>query len=211
MARAAGMRKLRCVTLDLISLRSLLLSLFLLLGVLAGYALAGQTAAEGSDELRRYLDACLAQSAALPLSAGTVLRTVFCYYRAAVLAFLLGFSLIGVVGVPLLFAAQGLVLSFSLFTFAAAIGREAFLLLPALFALRLAFVLPCTFLLGTAAWDKARSLASLSFGGGKRIRPVVYGSAYWYRFFACCVCLLIGSALELLLVPPLLAHLQGIL
>lgn len=211
MTGAVKTRKLRYVTFDGASLRSLLLAQFLFLGILAGYGTAARCSAGGAEDLRRYLDSYLASSSAAALTVGTVLRTFFCFFRAPVLAFLLGFALLGVVGVPLLFAAQGFVLSFSLFTFAAALGRESFLLLPALFALRLAFVLPCTFLLGTAAWDKARSLAGCTFGGGKRIRPIVYGGAYWYRFFVCCVCLLTGSVLELLLVPVLLARVQQIL
>ncbi len=206
-----GTRKLRCTLLNSVPLRSLLLSLFLLLGIVAGFLTSGRYSVSGADELRCYLDTYLAHSAAATISVGTVLRTVFCFFRAPLLAFLLGFALIGVVGVPLLFAAQGFVLSFSLFTFSAAIGRDAFLLLPTLFLLRLAVVLPCTFLLGTTAWDKARMLASCSLGAGKRVRPVIYGRAYWYRFLVCCVCLLIGSVLELLLVPTLLTHLGLIL
>ena len=115
------------------------------------------------------------------------------------------FSSIGVVALPILFAAQGFLISFSLFSFAAVLGRDGFLLLFALFAIRLLFVLPCTFLLGTTAFEKARALALFSFGSGRRARPVVYGAAYWYRFAVCCVCLLLGSALELWLVPLFLA------
>ena len=85
-------------------------------------------------------------------------------------------------------------------------GRDSFVLLLALFAIRLLFVLPCTFLLGTAALDKSRALAVLSLGGGRRVRPVAYGAEYWYRFAVCCVCLLIGAALELWLVPLLLTR-----
>ena len=121
------------------------------------------------------------------------------------LAFLLGFASIGLAALPLLLAAQGFLVSFSMFSFAAALGRESFVILPRLFAIRLLFVLPCTFLLGTAAFEKSRALALLSFGGGKRARPVAYGAAYWYRFAVCCVCLFIGSVLELWLVPRLLA------
>ena len=210
MTGAAGTRRLRCMTLDIVSLRSLLLAAFLLFGIFLGYAAADRETAGGAAELRRYLDGYLAQISADSLTAGTALRTAFCFFRAPVLAFLLGFSLVGVVALPLLLTAQGFVLSFSLFTFASALGREGFPLLAALFAIRLAFVVPCTFLLGTEAWGKAHSLAALSFGGGKRVRPVVYGGAYWYRFFACCVCLLIGSVSELLFVPALLARLRDI-
>ena len=205
MTGAARARKLRYVTVGIVPLRALLLALFLLLGVLAGYVLAGRCAEETGGELRRYLEAYLASRAPAALTFETAARTLACFMRASVMAFLLGFASIGMLGLPLLFAAQGLTLSFSLFSFAAAMGREGFALLPALFLIRLLFVLPCTFLLGTAALDKSRALALLSLGGGKRVRPVVYGAAYWYRFAVCCVCLLIGSALELWLVPLFLS------
>ena len=206
MTGAAKARKLRYVTVDIVPLRSLLLALFLVLGILAGYILSGRWSGETDGELRRYLESYLAVTARPPVTATAAAQTLICFLRAPVLAFLLGFASIGVVGIPLLFAAQGFVLSFSLFSFAGAMGRGSFALLLALFAIRLLFVLPCTFLLGTAALDKSRALAVLSLGGGKRVRPVVYGAAYWYRFAACCVCLLIGSALELWLVPLFLAR-----
>ena len=95
---------------------------------------------------------------------------------------------------------------FSMFSFAAALGREGFALLIALFALRLLFVLPGTFLTAGAAMDKARLLFALSLGRGKRAAPVLYGADYWYRFAVTCVCLLIGSALELWLTPLLLTR-----
>lgn len=65
-------------------------------------------------------------------------------------------------------------------------------------------VLPCTLLLGNASLDKSRVLLSLSLGGGGRGRAVSYGSAYWYRFGICCVCLLFAALLELWLVPQFL-------
>ena len=61
-----------------------------------------------------------------------------------------------------------------------------------------------TLLLGNASLDKSRALLSLSLGGGGRGRAVSYGSAYWYRFGICCVCLLFAALLELWLVPQFL-------
>ncbi len=198
MTPAAKTRKLRHVTVEVIPLRSLLLALFLLLGVLSGYAVSGRYAACG-DELRVYFDECVARSAAPDLNVETVVRTLVCYFRASLAAFLLGFSSVGVLCLPLLFAAQGFVLSFSLFSFAEAIGRGGFFLLGALFATRMLFVLPCTFLLGVAAME--RSWALLSLVGGKRVQIAPAG---FYRFTVCCVCLLLGCVLELWLVPLVL-------
>lgn len=190
-------RKPRHVTADALPLRSLLLAFFLLLGVLAGFV-ASERCGVGDGELRAYFDACL-RSAASPLDWATVARTLACYFRASVAAFLLGFSPLGVACLPLLLAAQGFVLSFSLFSFARALGRSGFLLLAALFAIRLLFVPPCTLALGDAAMERSWALCSLVFG--RRGRSVTAGL---YRFAVCCVCLLLGCVLELWLVPLLL-------
>lgn len=206
MTAPARARALRYVTADFLPLRSLLLALFLTLGILGGYAVSARCEAETLSELRRYFEGYLTLTADRSLTVETIAQTLLCFFRAPVLAFLFGFASIGVVALPALFAAQGFVLSFSLFSFAAAMGRQSFILLPALFAIRLLCVLPCTFLLGTAAFDKSRSLAALSLGSGKRVRPLVYAADHWYRFAVCCVCLLIGSALELWLVPLFLAR-----
>ena len=188
-------RKLRYVTVDIVPLRSLVLALFLVSGVLTGYAAALRCSAGTADELRQMLDAF--RSSDLPGSDMTAaMRTAVCYFRAPLLAFLLGFASIGVIALPMLLTAQGFVLSFSLFSFAEAVGRDGFALLPALFGLRLLFVVPCTFTLGVAALERSWALWSLLCG--RRARPVSPGL---YRFAVCCVCLLLGCVLELWLVP----------
>lgn len=209
MTGLARARKLRYVTVDVLPLRSLLLALFLVLGIFVGYLFSARCGAQTAEELRRYFDGYLFLAAGRSFSLETAAETLICFFRAPAAAFLLGFASIGVLLLPVLFAAQGFVLSFSLFCFAATLGRERFWLLPALFAIRLVFVLPCTMTLGAAAFEKSRGLAMFSLGGGKRVRPVTYGAEYWYRFGICCVCLLIGSVLELWLVPRFLAMAAG--
>lgn len=193
----AKTRKLRSVTVDMVPLRLLMLALFLLLGVLLGYFCSARCDANEGGALEAFFDAYLAQSASPQLTLGLVCRTLFCYGRACLLAFLFGFSSIGVLCLPALFAAQGFVLSFSLFSFAQALGREAFPALAALFAIRLLLVLPCTLTVGSAAWERSWALAMLALGQ----RRSFAAPALCYRFLVCCVILLTGCALELWLVP----------
>ncbi|MBO4915783.1 MAG: hypothetical protein J5449_11335 [Oscillospiraceae bacterium] len=201
----ARARKLRYVTVDILPLRSLLLALFLVSGILAGYTVSGRLAFETDTELRQYLSGYLAAASDSSLDAEFVLRTITCFFRSPALAFLLGFASIGIIAIPLLLAAQGFVFSFSLFSFASAMGREGLSTVAALFAVRMLVVLPCTFILAVAAAEKSYALALLSLGKGKRASQVSFGSAYWYRFACCCVCLAVGSALELWLTPLLLS------
>lgn len=200
-------KRIRFDSYDRPPLTMLLLSALLVLGVFCGYVFAGNCAVETDGELKRYFDGYFLLASQTGLSAAAVLRTLLCFFRAPLLAFLIGFSSIGVVLIPLLCGLEGFLFSFSLFSFAAALGKESFLLLVALFVLRMFFVLPCTLILSVSALDQARSLALFSIGSGKRVRPVCYGTDDWYRFGICCVCLLIGSVLELWLVPQFLSAL----
>mgnify|MGYP000349257935 CR=1 FL=1 len=111
-----------------------------------------------------------------------------------------------------LFPMAGIAVSVFTFAFGLAMAKSPgvffFLggiwLLLALFGVRLLAVLPCTLLLGSASIDRSLILLSLSFSGGGRGRAVSYGSAYWYRFGICCVCLFVAALLELWLVPQFL-------
>ena len=197
-------RRLHCVTVELLPLRMTLLAAFLVLGILAGYLLSGRCRAETGEELAGYLDRYLARAGQEALTWETVGQTLWCYFRASVCAFLLGFSPIGVAGLPLLCAAQGLVLSFSLFCFAGVLGREGFLALLALFGVRVCVVLPCTLLLSAAALERAYAMARMTLGG-KRAQRLSAGGGYYVRFAFCCVCLFFGATAELWLVPRLLA------
>ena len=73
-------------TADAVSMRALLLALFLLLGVLAGFGASLRFAPAG-DDLRAYIDAQVTRGASSPLSAGTAARTLACYLRASLAAF----------------------------------------------------------------------------------------------------------------------------
>ena len=74
----------------------------------------------------------------------SVLSAAAAYLRYPLLAFLFGLSAAGVALIPLLCAAQGFFLSFSVCCFAAALGRDGVLLALAALGLRCLFVLPCT-------------------------------------------------------------------
>lgn len=198
--------RVSCVSLQKVPAASLALAAFFLLGVFLGRSLAVRCAETMGAELRRYLDGYMALHAAGGFSAAAAWKTALCFFRAPVLVFILGFASLGVALIPCVCAAQGFLFSFSLFCFAAGLGEDGFFLLLALFAVRLLIVLPCTLILGGAAWEASCSLAALSFGRGKRTKAVAYGGC-WPRFGVSCVCLCFGAALELWLVPQVLTRL----
>ena len=179
--------------------RLVLLALFFFAGVLLGQVLASRVSAETGEELRQYLQGYMRLEGGS--STRTAVATAVVYFRYPVLAFLLGFSSIGVVLLPLTTAACGFFFSFSVCCFTATFGGGGVLLSLAVFGLRCLVTLPCYFLVASASWGAAVGLASGSVGSGRTGAPVVYGAAYWKRLGMCCLALLGGVCLDLMISP----------
>ena len=184
--------------------RLLLLALFFLAGIFLGQVLSGRVPDATGDELRRYLEDYMQLGGGGAPTARTVLSALVIYFRYPLMAFLLGFASIGVVLLPGVTAAYGFFLSFSVCCFTASFGADGVLLALAVLGLRCAVTLPCYFLLAASSWGTAAGLAAVSFGSGRRTAPVVYGRACWVRLGACCLALLAGACVDLLLSPVLL-------
>lgn len=181
--------------------RLLLLALFFLAGVVLGQVLAGRVPGATGDELRQYLADYVRLGGSGGVSSGTALSALVIYFRYPLLAFLLGFASIGAVLLPCTAAAFGFFLSFSVCCFTAAFGADGVLLALAVFGLRCAVTLPVFFLLAVPAWGTSASLASLSFGRGRRAAPVTYGSRWWLRGAVCAAVLLAGVCVDLFVSP----------
>ena len=182
--------------------RLLTLCAFFAVGIVAGQvAQHAVTGGELADYLRSYAGMVAENGAAQ----ASLLRVAAAYLREPAIIFLLGSCSFGAVAIPLVCAWQGFTLSFAVACFAGSLGQEGVLLSLAAFGLRSVVVLPCTLLLGSAAWETSRGLAALSVGGGKRAKGVTYGKRYWSRFGSACVCLFFGAALELWFIPRILS------
>lgn len=184
--------------------RLLLLALFFLGGILLGQVLSGRVPDATGDELGRYLTDYLCLDDGTGRTASAALSAAVIYFRYPLLAFLLGFTSLGLLLLPCVTAAYGFFLSFSVCCFTAAFGADGVLLALAVFGLRCAVTLPCYLLLAVSSWGTSAALASLSFGKGRRAAPVIYGRSCWLRCGCVMAVLLAGMCLDLFLSPWLL-------
>lgn len=184
--------------------RLVLLALCFLGGVLLGQVLSGRVPDATGEELGRYLTDYLRLDGGTERTAAAALSAAVIYFRYPLLAFLLGFTSLGVLLLPCVTTAYGFFLSFSVCCFTAAFGADGVLLALAVFGLRCAVTLPCYLLLAAPAWGTSAALASLSFGKGRRAAPVVYGRSCWVRFGVVMAALLMGMCVDLFLSPWLL-------
>ena len=113
----------------------ILLSLCFFIGILSGHIISRSVSADSSAELYRYLSDFFQVNLHYAAS-DSFLSALLLYYRYPILAFLFGFSSIGVIGLPLLSAAFGFFSSFSAGCFVLTFGKSGVLLALAAFGFR---------------------------------------------------------------------------
>jgi len=175
-------------------------SFLFLLGIGIGYLTAGQVTGSQRQELSEYLYTYM-RSAASAQSA-PVLRVLFAYFRGPVALLLAGFFAGAVWLVPLLILGQGMLLSFSVFCFAAALGRSGLLCAFVAFGIRCLFVLPCSFFLAAQVWSASERIKL----GDRTKRSLSPSPSIMFTIFICSLILLIGCVIEISLAPRLYAQ-----
>lgn len=185
-------------------IRLLLLAGFFFAGAVLGQVLSKKIPVSTADELKRYLKDYFLLSDKGNFSTKSFLSSLLLYFRYPLLAFLLGFASVGVFLLPAVSVAFGFFLSFSVCCFTAVFGGEGVLLALAVFGLRCFMTLPSFFLIAVPSFQNSTALAVISFGRGKRVQPVRYGSNWWLRGAIVAAVLTAGALMETLITPQLL-------
>ena len=169
-----------------------LLCLFFAAGILAGFLARRIVKSDDLSALGSYVSSYASLTVQQPAD---IISVLWAYLRYPAAAFLLGFTAWGVMLLPLLCTAQGFFLSFSVYCFAASLGRSGVTLALAALGIRCLFVLPCLLAIAAAsfagAWRRADKQKP-----EKRDRR---------RLLFCVFVLLTGTVAECALVPKLFA------
>ncbi len=202
MRRHSVLRMIRMKKPDGKTVTLLILAVLFLLGGLAGDLYSRNCDEAVRASFHEYLvDYCLLydrNGVNTPL-----FRCVVLYFGYICIAFLLGFSSLGVVLTPVLSAAFGFSSFYIVSCFAQTFGGSGVFLAAALIAVRLLFTMPSFFLVASESLPLSLRLAVLTAGRGKRIEPVFYNSRYFIIFVICLAILCVGVCCERLLTPLL--------
>ena len=168
----------------------LLCSTFFCAGLLIGLLCDKLVSAQARDQLSNYLQAYVT-SASSQSTDGSFFAVLLGYLRYPVITFAVGAFGGGMFLLPLLFTMQGFSLSFAVQCFVGSFGQQGTLISLCLLGIRCFFVLPCTLYLAGAAIRKATERRS-------------YISNDYFMFCVCLGILLLGTLLDLAIVPKLL-------
>ena len=183
------------------------LAVSFLLGALAGCLMSAFLEGEGLESLRAFLERFLRSAGEGGVEPAGQLSQIWAVLRWPLLALVLGFTALGVLGMPLLFAVRGFLLAFSAAAFVQVFGGAGCLLAFLVFGLSGCLSVPALFVLGTQGLAASFRLAGRSLGEGKAPSP--YGRAYFLRCGGCAAALCVCLLLECLAVPALVAGAAG--
>lgn len=189
--------------LDLLSGQTaalVLLGAAFVLGSVAGCLMAGGMDSGGQGALREYLDGYLAlmgQDSFAP----RFWPMVWDVARFPLLAAVLGFTALGVVGLPMLFGIRGFLLSYAVSAFYRLYGLSGQVPAFLLFGLSALLWMPVLFHLGVQGLLCAYGLLRRSLGEGRY--PLGIDRSYWVRCGVCTGVLCVCAAIEYLAVPVL--------
>lgn len=178
------------------------------LGGLLGCLLASRVGGGGNDSLTGYLQAYLGAVQNGAAAPPHLLVTLWETFRWPLCAFLMGFTALGVVGLPVLFAVRGFLLSFAISSFVRMFGGVGGILAFFAFGLTALVAIPALFVLGVQGFAAAKSLAGRFFGNTKC--PLPFGRLYLLRSGVCALALGVCVLLEYLAVPALLGSVAGL-
>ena len=184
-----------------------MLTAFFLLGGGAGCVMASWVGGGGSAGLAEYIRAYLISVQEGLGSSPSVWAVLWDAVRYPVAVLVLGFTALGLVGIPAAFALRGFFLSFAVASFVRMFGWYGLLLAGIIFGVPGTISVPVLFLLGTQGWTASRAMAARLSGTGRHASP--YGRLYWTRCGVCGVGLLLCVCVEQVVTVRLLAAAAG--
>lgn len=147
-----------------------------------------------------YYFAALEDNTAFSLSS---LSAVWEILRWPILTFFLGFTALGVVGLPVVFCVRGFLLTYAAAVLVRLYGITGLAVALSVFGVSAFLVLPALFTLGVDSFRGAGAMAVRQTGDNRRALPPGHGRLL--RAGCCGVLLAVASVLQIRLTPVLLA------
>ncbi len=201
MRRNSALQVIRTIQPAPVTMSMLVLAVCFFLGGIFGHLYAKNCDVSAQTAFHQYLsDYCIwfeQVGESVPLG-----RCMLLYFSGVCAAFLLGFSSLGIIGIPIFSVGFGFLSLYTVSCFVQSFGGEGAILAAALTATRLLFTLPCFLMMASEALLLSLRLVALAVGKGKRLAPT-NGGRYLMLFILCLICLCVGICIERIITPIL--------
>ena len=182
----------------------LILLLCCLCGIILGQVYANRISESVITEIKRYLKDYICLDSIRESSLEAFFSTLWGYFRYPIISFLLSFSAIGVLLLPVVALIFGFFLSFSVSCFTAAYGIHGVVLSFAVIGVRCMVTLPCFMIVSVHAFRKSAFMVGSVFGRGRRAIAPQSGLSYLRCLCILLLILILGVCVDMYLSPQFL-------
>ncbi|MCL2827579.1 MAG: stage II sporulation protein M [Oscillospiraceae bacterium] len=179
--------------------------IFFACGILIGTISVGNLDTAEILALQSSMSRYIAQIADGTYSSPTFFSVFWSLGKYHLLVVFLGFSLLGILGLPVISGIRGFYLSFSISAFIQAFGVEGWPVAFSLFGTSALIAIPCFFLLASQSFSASATLGKALIGSDKLRAGTLYGSHYLVRTTLCFIGILAAVLIELYVTPALVS------
>jgi len=186
-------------------------AVFFACGIIAGTFSARRLDATGTHALYESMMGYMEQIRAGTYASPGFLPVLWTAGRDHLIVLFLGFSLLGVLCLPILSSVRGFYLSFSIAALIRAFGMGGVPVALSLFGVGALFTLPAFFTLTTQAFSASTQMGRAAFGLGTVQIGALYGRRYLVRLILCFLGVLAAVLIELYVTPALVSWTSSLL
>lgn len=158
------------------------------------------------ESLRQYISSYVAQVSGETLGKPEFLSALFGACKYHLIAIFLGFSILGVICIPLLSAIRGFFLCFSISAFVRLFGSSGILLALSVFGTGTLITVPCYFILAVSSFSASLYLFRMILANGGRGALSPFGSKFFVRCGICFIILVLSALIETTLTSQLISY-----
>ena len=147
----------------------IIMAVVFVIGGFSGCALVGQADGGGEAALNRYLDGFLDVASSGEMAKPGFVLMLWKAIRWPLVSFILGFTPIGLIGIPVLFLIRAFLLSFSIASFYHVSGTEGLLFALIIFGITGFIYIPILFMLGIQSFLRSGTIIGRITGEARRV------------------------------------------
>ncbi len=127
-------------------------------------------------------------------------------FKYHLLALFLGFSILGVVSIPVLSAVRGFFLSFSVSAIIRLLGSRGILLALSIFGINTLITIPCFFVLSVSAFSASLYVLRLVFSKNLKNAPSPFNKRFFTNCGICLIVQMMSALIDTYLSPRLISY-----
>ena len=180
-------------------------SIILLLSIILGLVIGSASVAHIDETTASKLLSSIT-TVGINAETGNLLQTIWDTFKYPFFVFILGFTFLGLIFIPILLALRGYFVSFSIGTLIKLYGVSGLGLSASIFGIQILFSFPCLFVLSLECFKLAKEQLKFLSGAKYSFTDIFLNKHFIYTVLVCICALIFLTLIEFFITPHLIKY-----